>query len=169
MAFATFVGTGTVTGEFTVDGSVVSAPMLPGEYRLQTAFPYPTLDRWRRDALVATSSIEAWDTRGRTTLLFAHEADLASMFLALTGVPAEKLAGFYNFKRKALLADKDLATPIKLKELAIRELTAQRIPGSHVALIRQRIESETFNHRVAGICAAVYLTALLLEEAEAIT
>jgi hypothetical protein len=169
MAFATFVGTGTITGEFTIDDLVVSAPMLPGEYRLQTEFPYPTLERWRRDALVATASIDAWDTRGRTTLLFAHEADMASVFLDLTGVLATKLAGHYNFKRTAILADKTLTTARALKDLAMRELTAQRVPDSHVAFIRQRVESEAFNHRVAGMCAAVYLTALLLEEAEAIT
>lgn len=169
MAFATFVGTGIVTGEFTVDDIVITSPMLPGEYRLQTAFPYPTLERWRQEALTATSSIPAWDTRGRTTMLFAHETDMGSVFFALTGVAPAILAGHYNFKRKAILADKDLATTLRLKDLALRELAAQRIPEHHIALIRQRLESPAFHHRVSGICSAVFMTALLLEEAEAIT
>lgn len=169
MAFATFVGTGTITGEFTVDDIVVTSPMLPGEYRLQSPFPYPTLERWRRDALVATASIDAWDTRGRTTMLFAHESDMGAVFFDLTGVAPATLAGNYNFKRKAILADKDLALALQLKDAAMRELASQRIPESHLALIQQRLDSATFNHRVTGICAAVFMTALLLEEAEAIT
>src|SRR3954464_237515 len=124
MAFATFLGTGTITGEFTVDDIVVTSPMLPGEYRLQTAFPYPTLERWRQQTLTATSSISAWDTRGRTTMLFAHESDMGSVFFDLTGVAPATLAGHYNFKRKAILADKDLATALRLKELAMRELAS---------------------------------------------
>src|SRR4051812_17401265 len=134
MAFATFLGSGTITGEFTIDDIVVAAPLIPGEYRLQTAFPYPTLERWRREALTATSTIEAWDTRGRTTTLFAHETDMGSVFFSLTGVAPAALEGRYNFKRKAILADKDLATALKLKDMALRELVSQRIPESHIAL-----------------------------------
>jgi hypothetical protein len=169
MAFATFVGTGIITGEFTIDGVIVSLPVIPGEYRLQKPFPYPTLDLWRREALVATSSIEAWDTRGRTTVLFAHESDMGSVFFDLTKTSPEELAGIYNFKRKANLADKDLAVVLKQKELALGELVQQAVPAGHIDLIRKRLESATFNHRVTGICAAVYLTALLLEEVEALS
>jgi hypothetical protein len=169
MAFATFLGTGIITGEFTVNDIVVTSMMLPGEYRLQKAFPYPTLENWRGAALTACASIDAWDTRGRVAMLFAHESDMGSMFFELTGVPPELLAGDYNFRRKASLADKDLAIALKFKELALQELAAQKIPDSHIALIRSRLESATFNHRVTGICAAVFITALLLEEAEAIT
>lgn len=167
MAFATFLGTGTITGEFTIDDVIVTRELITGEYRLQKPFPYPTLERWRQHALTATASIEAWDTRGRTTVLFAHEADMGSVFLGLTREDPALLAGHYNFKKKANLADRELSVIYGLTALALSELKKQRVPDSHVALIEQRLSSATFNHRVAGVCAAVYLTALLLEEAEA--
>ena len=53
------------------------------------------------------------------------------------------------------------------KQLAIKELNQQRVPEQYSTLIQQRIESAAFSHRVAGMCAAVYLTALLLEDDEA--
>lgn len=52
---------------------------------------------------------------------------------------------------------------------ALRELATLQVPDGHIELIKKRLESQTFNHRVAGFCAAVYLTSLLLEEDEAIT
>lgn len=168
MAFFTFVGTGTITGEFTIDDIIVTAPLVRGEYRLQKAFPYPALETWRRYVLTATASIPAWDTRGRTTVLFAHEADLGAMFLGLTKIDPELLSGHYNYKRKALLVDKDIALVMPRKTEALRELEQQRLPKNHIELIKQRLDSETFNHRVAGMCGAVYFTALLLEDAEAI-
>lgn len=169
MATAQFFGTGTSSGDFTIDGVIFTKPLIVGELRLRTAFPYPNLERWRQHALSTTSTQARLDGQARTTILFAFEAGMGALFFDLTNVPPETLAGHYNFKRKALLVDKDLTLVMPLKEGALRELKQQRIPDMHIEMIRQRLESATFNHRVTGICAAVYITALLLEEAEAIS
>lgn len=167
MATATFLGTGTADGDFTIDGLIYQKPFIVGEPRLQTAFPYPNLEQWRRHALSATSTVARLDGQGRTTVLFAHESGMGSVFFDLTGVQPSVLAGHYNFKRKAILVDRDLAIVFSLKEGAFAELKQQRVPDSHIDMIRKRVESLTFNHRVAGICAAVYMTALLLTQVEA--
>lgn len=167
MATLTFIGTGTNLGKFTVDDVVISSPMVAGEKRLYSPFPYPTLEIWRRHALVASASIFELPTQCRTTVLFAHEADLGTMFFELTKVDPAILEGHYNFKKKAILADKELAAILTVKEEALKELKQQGVPNQHTDLIQSRVDSNVFAHRVAGICAAVYLTALLLEDAEA--
>lgn len=167
MATATFVGTGTIYGKFTIDGAVTSRSLIKGEFRLQTPLPPPALDGWRRQALSFTSTIPAWDTRGRTVVLFAHEADLGSVFFDLTGVAPSVLAGFYQFKQKSNLADTLLTPAYADANRAMAELQALGVPGGHRALLTQRLESSTFNHRVAALCATVYLASILLEEAEA--
>ena len=169
MALFQFVGTGTAVADFTVDDAVISAPLVRGEARMYSEFPYPTLENWRRRALVASATIPVLSTRVRTALLFAHEADLKTMFLELTEVDPEALAGRYNFKKKANLADKELELPLTQIDAALKELAEQKIPEQYRELMEKRLRSENFNHRVAGLCAAVYFTALLLEEAEAIS
>lgn len=169
MASATFLGTGTAFGDFTIDGIIFAKPLIVGEFRLQSIFPYPNLERWRQHALAATSTVSRLDAQGRTTVLFAHENGMGSVFFDLTDVDPEELAGHYNFKRKALDVDKLLALVMPLKEGAIRELKQQRVPDTHIALIRQRLENDAFRPRVTGICAAIYMTALLLTQVEAVS
>jgi len=169
MATFPFVGTGTIIGEFTIDDVIVKAYLVAGEYRLRGAFPYLTLDLWRRQALSATASIPELETQGRTTVLYAHEADLDALLLSVTKLDPEALVGHYNFRKKAAAVDQELSTTYRLQELALAELAQQGIGESHIQLLRARINSATSMHRVAGVCAAVYLTALLLEQAEAIT
>jgi len=169
MATVQFVGTGTILGRFTIDDALVSSPRIKGEARLYTPFPYPTLEVWRRGALSATASITEVDTQVRTTVLYAHSADMGSVFFEVTNVNPAILAGHYNFQRSAVLADKDLAVPRTMARSALAELKQLLVPDQYLMLIQQRLESETFNHRVAGLCAAVYFAGVLLEEAEAIT
>jgi hypothetical protein len=167
MATLTFLGTGTGLGKFTVDDIIISSPLIKGERRLYSPFPYPTLEIWRRHALVASASIFELPTQCRTTVLFAHEADMGTMFYELTQTDPAILEGHYNYKKKAILAEQELSIPLSMKAKAFAELKQQNVPDQHVALIQQRVDSESFAHRVTGVCAAVYLTALLLEEAEA--
>jgi hypothetical protein len=168
MATIIFPGVGTSLGKFTVDGVVIATPLLPGEKRMYSPFPYSTLEMWRRTALSATSTLFELPTQCRTTLLFAHEVDMQTVFLELTRVDPKFLAGKYDFKKKAVLADSEMSTARESKALAFKELAQQRVPEQYVELIQQRVESSAFNHRVTGMCAAVYMTAILLEEAEAI-
>jgi hypothetical protein len=168
MATIVFPGTGALYGEFTVNDVVVSVPLLQGEHRLYTAFPYPTLERWRQNVLAATATLFELPTQCRTAVLFAHEADMGTVFFELTQEDPDTLLGYYNFKKKADLADRELTTPHTLKTQALQELYQQRIPEQYITLIQQRLDSAAFGPRVTGMCAAVYLTALLLEEAEAI-
>ena len=167
MATIVFPGVGEALGKFTVDDVVISTPLLKGEKRMYSTFPYPTLEMWRRNILAATSSLFELPTQCRTAVLFAHEADLKTVFVELTEIDPALLAGNYNFKKKAVLADKELAKAREQTLLAVKELNQQDIPEQYVTLMQQRIESPAFGHRVAGMCAAVYMTALLLEEAEA--
>lgn len=162
-----FPGVGVALGKFTVDNVVIAVPLLPGEQRMYTPFPYPTLENWRRQALSATSTLFEVQTQCRTTLLFAHEADLKTVFFELTQMDPALLAGHYNFKQKAVLADQQLAVARESTHQAMVELIQQRVPEQYMTLISQRVESVSFATRVAGVCAAVYLTALLLEDAEA--
>lgn len=166
MATIPFIGVGTGLGKFTVDDVVISSPIVKGEGRLYTSFPYPTLELWRRHALSAAATINELPTQCRTALLFAHEADMKTVFYELTQIDPAILAGHYNFKKKANLADKELVRPLALKADAFKELKQLGLPEQHIELIQKRVDSESFAHRVAGVCAAVYLTALLLEEAK---
>lgn len=169
MATIPFFGTGTIYGRFTIDDVIVSSPRIPGETRMFTPFPYPTLEVWRRGALSATASIQEIDTQVRATVLYAHSADMGSVFYELTNVPPTILAGHYNFQQSAPLADKALIVQRTMSRAALSELKELLVPDQYLMLIQQRIDSDTFNHRVAGVCAAVYLAGLLLEQREAIT
>lgn len=168
MATIPFTGSGAGSGAFTIDDDLLTRDPVAGELRLQKPFPYPELERWRRETLTATAQIEALETRCRTVVLYAHEADMGSMFFDLTGVTKEDLEGYYNHREKAIVADRKLSVAIQTKELVVLELMAQKVPVSHINLIKTRIDSSSFAHRVPGMCAAVYLTALLLEELEAL-
>jgi len=162
-----FPGVGEALGKFTVDSVLISTPLILGEKRMYSGFPYPTLEMWRRNVLSATASIFELPTQCRTAVLFAHETDMKTVFFELTETDPKLLAGTYNFKQKAVIADKALETARESKLLALKELNEQQIPEQYVSLMQQRVESAAFAHRVAGMCAAVYMTALLLEEAEA--
>ena len=171
MATIPFLGIGDPIEAFNVDNILVNRDMLPGEVRLRTAFPYPTLEMWRRSGLQFTAAVPTTGssdiaTRGRTLLLFAHEADLKAIFFDLTGADDASIAGWYVDKRKALAVDKALETAMTQLPQALRELKHQQIPDGHIELIRARLVSSSFAHRVAGLCAAVYLTALLLSDAQ---
>lgn len=167
MATIIFPGVGEALGKFTVDDVVISTPLIRGETRMYAEFPYPTLEIWRRSVLAATSSLFELPTQCRTAVLFAHEADMKTVFFEITKTDPALLAGNYNFKKKAVLADKELTTAREQTLLAIKELNQQNIPEQYVTLMQQRVESAAFAHRVAGMCAAVYLTALILEDDEA--
>jgi len=167
MATIIFPGVGEALGKFTVEDIVISTPLLPGEKRMYEPFPYPTLEMWRRNVLSATSSLFELPTQCRTSVLFAHEADMKTVFFEITKIDPALLAGNYNFKKKAVLADKELTNARGQTTLAIKELNQQRIPEQYVTLMQQRVESAAFSHRVAGMCAAVYMTALILEDDEA--
>lgn len=168
MAIFPFVGTGTDVADFTVDDVIISSPLVKGEKRMYSPFPYPVLDTWRRHALNSVATLQVLSTQCRITLLFALEADMHIVFYEVTDIDPKLLAGRYNYKKKASLVDQELTTPYTLSRLAMAELRQQQIPEQYVELIQQRVESDTLNHRIAGLCAAVYLTALILEEAEAI-
>jgi hypothetical protein len=170
MALFQFYGSGDPIVAFNIDNTLVNKPIIPGEVRLQKPFPYPTLELWRRSAIqysAATITTGSNDlaTRIRTAVLFAHEADLGSIFFDLTKVTATELAGWYVDKLTAQAVDKSFAAAMTQKELAMRELASLGVPVQYQALLRSRLESAAFNHRVAGLCGAVYLTALLLSEA----
>lgn len=170
MALFQFYGSGDPIVAFNIDNVLVNKPIIQGEVRMQTPFPYPTLEMWRRAALqysaapITTGSNDL-ATRIRTAVLFAHEADLGSIFFDLTKVTATDLAGWYVDKLTAKAVDKSFGVAATQKELAMRELATLGVPSQYQLLLRSRLESASFNHRVAGLCAAVYLTALLLDEA----
>lgn len=171
MANFQFLGSGDPIEAFNIDNVLVNKPLLYAEVRLRKDFPYPTLEAWRRSALQFTASptptgTSAIGTQARTTLLYAHEADLGPIFYELVGTSAEALAGYYVDKRKALEADRLLSTVLNLREAALEELLQIKVPLQHVTLLRSRLESTSFNHRVPGLCAAVYLTAIILYQAE---
>jgi len=169
MTTTTFIGVGDLTGNFTIDDFVVARLFVPGEVRIQTPFPYPALERWRRHALEATSiSIEP-PTQGRTTVLFAHENGMGSVFFGLTDADPSILAGNYNHKQQGVLVDAALTGAYASALQVFAELKQQQVPPQYIQFIQQRLESATFSHRVTGLCAAVYLTALLLEQTEAVT
>lgn len=170
MATIPFLGVGEPIEAFNIDNVLVNKEMLPGEVRLRTAFPYPTLEMWRRQgmqftAVSPTTGSSDIATRGRTLVLFAHDADLKSIFFDLTGADDVSIAGWYVDKLKAQAVDKILETAMTQRAQALRELKQLLVPDQHIELIRSRLEGPSFNHRVAGLCAAVYLTALLLSEA----
>lgn len=170
MATFQFYGSGDPIVAFNIDNVLVNKPVIQGEVRLQTPFPYPTLELWRRSAIqysaapITTGSNDL-ATRIRTAVLFAHEADLGSIFFDLTKITASALTGWYVDKLTAQAVDKSFAAAMTQKEMAMKELASIGVPSQYQMLIRSRLESASFNHRVAGLCAAVYLTALLLSEA----
>jgi hypothetical protein len=171
MANFQFLGSGDPIEAFNIDGTLLNKALQPGEMRLRKAFPYPALEMWRRSTLQFTASptptgTSAIGTQGRTVVLYAHEADFAPVFYELVGTSADALAGYYVDKRKAIEADRLLSTALQAKEPALAELAMQGIPKQHCDLIRSRLESPSFNHRVPGMCAAVYLTSIILEQAE---
>ena len=169
MAIYPFLGTGTAYGRSTVYGSVSAYAPVKGEDRLSRPFPYPTLEQWRRYALTAASTSTALTTQRRMAVLFAHEEEMQCVFNELTRTDPALLSGYYNDKQTAILADKALAIPYTLKTAAYLELKHQNIPDTYLHFIQQRVEGSSFAQRVAGVCAAVYLTAILLEELEAIS
>lgn len=169
MATIPFTGTGDVTEVFNIDYELISRPLMTGELRLRTPFPYPALESWRRTALnytAATPTTGSSDTatRGRTTLLFAHEADLSSIFFDVTTNTEALIAGYYVDKLKALTVDDSFRGAYQQIPLVLAELKTQLVPEQYIDLLKQRLEGPAFNHRVAGFCAAVYLTSVLLEE-----
>jgi len=164
----TFLGSGAPTGTFNIDHFLLEKTLLQGEARMWAAFPFPALETWRRTALeftAATPTTGGSDiaTRARTTLLYAHEADLGAIFRSLTGSKTTDLQGYYVDKRKAKDVDASLTATYGLLKSALVELQQQKVPDQDVNLILSRLTSTVFNHRVAGLCAAVYLTALIQE------
>ena len=111
-------------------------------------------------------SISVVPLKETTPGMAEHEADLKAIFFDLTGADDASIAGWYVDKRKALAVDKALETAMTQLPQALRELKHQQIPDGHIELIRARLVSSSFAHRVAGLCAAVYLTALLLSDAQ---
>ena len=169
MASFPFTGSGEPTEVFRINGALISKPLLPGELRLREAFPYPTLEMWRRTALSYTAATPTTGTsdlatRGRTTLLFAHEADLSSIFFDLMGTSAVFIEGYYNDKLRAQEVAKTFETALVSQRTALLELAQQKTPSQYLELLEVRLSSATFNHRVAGLCAAVYLSSNLLNE-----
>jgi hypothetical protein len=169
MATFPFLGSGSITEAFNIDYALISRPLLLGETRLRSPFPYPELDAWRRAALTYTAATPTTGssdiaTRGRTTLLFAHEADLSSIFFDVTPNTEELIAGYYVDKRKAQDVDVSLTSAYQQTARALAELRGQGVPVQYADLLQLRLESAAFNHRVAGLCAAVYLTGIILAE-----
>lgn len=172
MANFQFLGSGDPIEAFNIDNVLVNKPLLYAEVRLRKEFTYPTLESWRRYALQFTATpnptgTSAIGTQARTTLLYAHDADLGPIFYELVGTSPEVLTGYYVDKRKILDVDRLLSTALQAKEMALKELQQLQVPIQHIALLRSRLESVSFNHRVPGLCAAVYLTAIILYQAEA--
>jgi len=155
------------TGKFSIDGLIKTEALLPGEARLYAAFAYPTLEDWRRRALTAAATVTDIATQSRAAIVFAYGADMSVVFRELTGVIVTQLKGHYDFKSRANEADKKLLVAYQALPDALRELKQQGMPDQYLELILRRVTSETFNHRVAGVCAAVYFTGLLLSDAEA--
>jgi hypothetical protein len=170
MATVQFTGTGIPTEAFNIDHSLISKELLYGEIRLRTGFPYPTLDAWRSAGMQATAATPTTGssdlgTRGRTLIIFAHEVDMSAIFYELAAPNTALLAGYYVDKVNAKIAEESLSTVLTSKSAAMRELRTQGVPEQYVDLIRSRLESPAFNHRVAGLCAAVYLTSIILTDA----
>jgi hypothetical protein len=154
---------------FNIDNALINKQILPGELRLRDAFPQPTLDSWRRNALRSTTmdvTTGATDigTRGRIVLVTAHDADLGNLFFDLIGTNRSMLTGYYVDRRKAQDAELFLGAVYPKKDLAFDELFSLRVPLAYIDLLRVRLEGPSFTHRVAGLCATVYLTSILLSE-----
>lgn len=168
MASVTFLGTGDPVEAFNIDDTLVLRPLLPGEVRLYTPFPFFTLEKWRQTALQYTAAPTVTGnsdlgTRARTTLLFAHDADLGSIFFNLVGTNRDLLAGYYVDKMKPQVVDRLIGPQMMYQQQAMQELAAQRVPAQYIELIANRLSGPAFNHRVAGFCASVYLASILLD------
>lgn len=171
MATFQFLGSGDPIEAFNINNILVNKPLLYAEVRLRKDFPYPTLEAWRRSALQFTATptptgTSAIGTQARTTLLYAHEADLGPIFYELVGTSPTDLEGYYVDKRKAVEVDRLTSTVRQLQAAAIREMVQLKVPEQVITLLTDRLTSPSFNHRVPGMCAAVYLAAILLYQAE---
>lgn len=170
MTTVPFTGIGDPIEAFNIDNVLVNKEILPGETRLRTSFPYPTLEMWRRTALQSTATSPTTGssdiaTRGRTTVIFAHGADMGSVFTYLAGTTPEMVAGYYVDQVRAITADASMQTALTQTAQALVELAQLHVPEQYIAFIKDRCGGVSFNHRVAGLCAAVYLTSILLSEA----
>lgn len=170
MATSTFFGSDDNTEAFNINNRLVLKRLLRAERRLREPFPSTALETWRRAALqqcsvTPTTGRNDLATRGRVVILYAHDADLGSMFRSLETTVPPDVAGYYVDKRTAREADGALSASYPLTPQVMGELRKLNVPGQYLSLMLTRLESSAYTHRVAGVCAAVYLASLLLAEA----
>lgn len=169
MATFTYTSAGYEYALFNISNQLVSRPLLHGEKRLKTTFPTEALEAWRTVVLSAVLNkpllaIDVPASRARMVVLSAHDADLGSLFFELNKASYTDLKGYYVDRRK--LVDVDAATRNSLgrAEDVFQELQVLGVPAQYVQLLRQRVDSSTYNHRVSGMCGAIYLASIILTE-----
>ena len=170
MATSTFFGSDDNTEAFNINNALVLKRLLRAERRLRESFPSETLESWRRAALqqcsvTPTTGRNDLATRARVVIVYANEADLGTVFRSLGVLTPEDVAGYYVDKRTARETDAALSPLYPLTPKAMVELGKLGVPGQHRSLLLTRLESAAYPHRIAGVCAAVYLTSLILSDA----
>lgn len=171
MATTTFLGADDNTEAFNLDGRLVLKKLLRAETRLRDPFPSPSLEVWRRAGLQycaapVTTGRNDLATRGRVLLVCAHDADLGTIFTSLGATAPRDVAGYYVDRRSASSADAALQTAYAKAASAMVELEQLGVPRQHRDLLLTRLGSSSYAHRVAGLCATVYLAALIFSDAK---
>lgn len=169
MATFTYTSAGYEYALFNISNQLVSRPLLHGESRLKTAFPSEPLEYWRSGVLSALMNtpllaVDMPASRSRMLVLAAHEADLGSLFFELNKASYTDLKGYYVDRKRMVDVDAATRNLLGRKDEVFAELGKLGVPAQYLDLLRQRVESSTYNHRVSGICGVVYLTAIILTE-----
>lgn len=169
MATFTYTSAGYEYALFNINNQLVSRPLLHGEKRLKTPFNNEPLEYWRATVLAAVLNkpllaVDIPASRARMVVLSAHDADLGSMFYELNKSSYTALKGYYVDRRRLVDVDAAVRNVLGRKEEVFAELSKLGVPAQYLTLLRQRVESPTYSHRVSGICGVLYLSAIIFTE-----
>jgi len=139
--------------------------LLPEEDRMLRPFEYPAIEECRRVTLQnILSGSEDLIARVRAITITALSTELRSFVLGL--LPAAATLNTNIFKRKGTEVDVALRALVLVQEVAMSELGLLGTPKQHQEMLRTRLRSNSFNHRVSAMCTMVLLASILIYQEE---
>jgi len=133
--------------------------------RLAGGLGYEALDELRR--LVMDTAVTAGGdyAAAQAVVGFAHKSELRAVFRDLVGaLPA--YAKHLPWQNRVVTMDARLRLLRPYAQRAFAELHLLGAPRQYTDLLQEHMESPSFVHRVAAMCAVLLLAALLLSDQE---
>lgn len=164
MASADFIGGGVPADNFPIDDTLLLENLLPGELRMRSPYTsYPTLEEFRQRSLQASYLTSSLSGQGRAVILLALNTEFRAVFNTLFPLGTYNIKLNLSNRQKAVLVDGQLSILAPAYEKALSELRQLGVPFQYTDLFRVYLNSTSFNHRVAAICACVWTAGIILD------